>query len=143
PAHGRERPDRAGLGGGAPGETVDREGLLDLVPNRVHRIERDHRLLKHEADLAAADRAHVPFVEVEEVAAIELDAPAGNPAGWQHQPDEGQGGDGLAAAGLADEAERLSGLDLERDVVYRRGLAAVGKATHRAAVPDTEARDAS
>ena len=44
-----------------------RERLLDLIADRVDRIERDHRLLEDEADAPAADAAHRRFVEVEQV----------------------------------------------------------------------------
>jgi hypothetical protein len=62
-------------------------------------------------------------------------------AGRHDQPDDGRGGDGLAAAGLADEAERLARLNGKRHVVNGRGLAAVREAEHRAEVFDAEAGD--
>ena len=39
--------------------------LDDLVADRVHGAERGHRLLEDQADLAAADRAHLAAVGVE------------------------------------------------------------------------------
>ena len=56
--------------------------------------------------------------EREQVAAAEEDATALDPAGGpRQQPGEGEAGDALAAAGLADEAERLAGQELEADAV--------------------------
>ena len=45
----------------------------------------------------------------------------------------------LAAAGFADQAERLAAADVERHVVDGRRLAAVREAEHRAEVLDAEA----
>ncbi len=47
--------------------------LGDLIADREDRVERGHRLLEDEADAGAADRAHRALVEVEQVAAVELD----------------------------------------------------------------------
>ena len=77
---------------------------------------------------------------VEQVAAVELDAPAGDAAGRQDQPDDRQRGDGLAAAGLADEAERLAARMSNDTSSTAGGLAAVGQAEHRAQVLDAEQR---
>ena len=41
----------------------------NLIADREDRIERRHRLLKDEADLGAADGAHVALAELEQIAA--------------------------------------------------------------------------
>ena len=140
-AHRGEQFDRARLRGRAAREPVDAQRLLDLKADRVDGVERDHRLLKDEADPAAADRAHVLLREVEQIVAIQLDAPAGDAARRHDQPDDGQGGDGLAAAGLAHQTERLARLNGQRHVVDGRGFAPVREPEHRAEVFDAEARD--
>ena len=146
-ADGLEQLERAAAGGGAAGEIVDGERLADLVADGVDGIQRDHRLLEHEADAAPADPAHRALVEPEEILAVERDAAAGDPARRHHEPDDRQRGDRLAAAGLADEAERLAPADAERHVVDRRRVdaaeAAIRRAQrkHRAQVLDLEQRD--
>ncbi len=63
----------AALGGRAFGEAVYFERLADLESDRVHRIEGDHRLLKHEANAPAADAFHGRFGNREEILAFEDD----------------------------------------------------------------------
>ena len=82
-------------------------------------------------------------VEVQQVAALELDAAAGDASGRHDEPDDRQRGHRLAAAGFADEPERFAAADRERHVVDGRGLAAVREREHRAEALDARARRAA
>ena len=55
----------------------------------------------------------------QQIAALEQDAPAGDPPGRLHQADDRERGDRLAAAGFADQPQRLAAADLEGHVVHR------------------------
>src|SRR4051794_4790774 len=91
--------------------------LAQLAPDRQHRIEAGHRLLEDHADVVAADVAHRALGQRQEIAALKPDR-AGDLAG--RLGDEAQDrvrGDGLAAAALADDRQRLALLDLEGDAV--------------------------
>src|SRR5204862_6228331 len=57
---------------------------------------------------------------LEEILAVEHDLPADDLAGRvRDQPEDRQGADSLAAAGLAHQAERLALIDLVADAVHR------------------------
>ena len=99
---------------------VDEQRFGDLIADREHRIQRRHRLLKDERDLGPAHGAHVALREGQQVAALETDAASCNAARRLHQPQDRHRGDRFAAAGFADQPQRLSGPHLEAHVVYRR-----------------------
>jgi hypothetical protein len=63
--------------------------------------------------MTAAPRAHVASAEGGDVLAVELDRAFGRLEQAQHQLADR----GLAAAGFADEAERLAGLNREAHAV--------------------------
>ena len=58
--------------------------------------------------------AHAATIECEHVLAFELHVASR----WFDQPQDAAARGGLAASGLADEAERLSRLDRKADVVH-------------------------
>ena len=100
--------------------------LDDLVADGVHRAERGHRLLEDQRDLAAADRAHLAAVGgrarpgrscVAVRRASRQDLAADDAARAVDDAQDRLGGDALAAAALADDAERLAGADVEADAV--------------------------
>ena len=96
---------------------VQAQRLAQLASDRQHRVEAGHRLLEDHADVVAADVAHRALGQRQEIAALEPDR-AGDLAG--RLGDEAQDrvrGDGLAAAALADDRQRLAFLDLEGDAV--------------------------
>ena len=112
-----EQLGRAPLGLRLVHREVGLERLADLPADGQHRVERGHRVLKDHRDLAAADRAQLLVRQREQVAAAEhrralRDAPVA-----RQDPEQGQRGDALAAAGLADDSERLAGCDVEGDPV--------------------------
>ena len=93
------------------------ERLADLPADREHRVERGHRVLEDHRDLAAADRAQLLVVQREQVAAAEHRRAARDATVPREDPEQGERGDALAAARLADDPERLAGSDVERDPV--------------------------
>ena len=97
---------------------VGLDRLDDLVADLVERVQRGQRVLEDHRDLVAAHaRAARSVVELAQVAALEHD-PARDPRVRRPgQAQDRQVGDALAAARLADDAERLAVLDRERDAV--------------------------
>jgi hypothetical protein len=90
----------------------------DLRADREDRVERGHRLLENEANLGAANGAHVAFAQFEEIAApIETDWAAVDLPRRLHEPQNRQRGHRLAATRLTDDAQRLSTTQLEADVI--------------------------
>ena len=102
---------------------IEVEVLLDrfpqLRPDREHRVQARHRVLEDHRDLLAPDTAPGAFRQPEQIPPLELDAPGGDPRGARQDPHRREGGDALAAPGLADETERLPGTHVERDPVDR------------------------
>ena len=98
-----------------------RSASLIWTPTVMHRVERGHRLLEDHRDVVAADR----------VASAVRSAPAGcgpsnriaplsmRPGGSGHQAHDGQRRHALAAAGLADDAERFALAARVGDAVHR------------------------
>ena len=97
---------------------VAAQALGDLLADGQHRIERGHRLLEDEADLLGADLVQFIAGERHQVAALEHDL-ALDDAARRHrdQFQDRHRRDGLAAAGFADDAERLALVDGDVDAV--------------------------
>ena len=89
------------------------EWLRDLLADRQRRVERCERILEHDAEAAAAQRAQFGLRHREQVAAIEEDAPRGDPRLRPKQPEHRERDRALARAGLADQRERLALADCE------------------------------
>ena len=103
------------------------DGLGDLLAHCVDRVQRGHRLLEDDRDLLAADLPHLLGAERHEVAALPHDAAFDDAAGRHlDQLQHGHRGDGLAAAGFADDAQRLAPVDGEVHAVDRAHHAVVG-----------------
>ena len=120
--------------------------LDELVADSVKGGERTHRLLEHQADLAAADRAHVRAVggELDQVHDAAVGATqqdfAGYDAAWAFDDaQDGARGDALAAAGFADDAESAAGEQIERGAIDRAHHALILKEV-RVQVADGEDR---
>ncbi len=101
---------------------VPTQHLGDLQPDRDDRVQRRQRVLEHHADLAAAQLAHPRLGQREQVGAIEDDI-AGHPhVPPREQPHDRQRGHRLPAARLADQADDLTGRDVEVDSVDGDGV---------------------
>ena len=88
-----------------------------LMADRVHRIERGHRLLEDHADAVAAQTAIVGVRKSDEFIAIQPDAAADDRAVRQ-EAHQRECRDRLATAGLADEPQRLAALQGKADATH-------------------------
>jgi hypothetical protein len=112
------KPD--GLGPGLPAlhRPVGAQRLGDLRANPHHRVERGRGLLEDHPDASTANLAHLLFIERQQVASLEDDAPARDVPGLD-QPEKRETGGGLTATRLADQRVGLSRLEPEGDAVHR------------------------
>ena len=111
---------------------VEEDRLDDLRADRVHGTEGGHRLLEDEADVAASNRAYLAAVGLEldqvdfrSVRAREDDLAFDDSAGTIDDAQDRLRRDALAAAALADDAERLSREDVEGRAVDGLGRSLV------------------
>ena len=102
----------------ARGEVVDEHGLPDDRPRRHPRVEGGVGVLEDHLH-PLAEGHHADRVEVGHVFAVHVDPPLGR----LQQLEHGASDRGLAAARLADEAQRLAAPDVERHPVHRPHLA--------------------
>ena len=83
-----------------------------------HRVQRGDRVLEDHRDVLAAHAADLFLGQSEQVAALELDvARDGGVAEHAGEAEDGGGGDALAAAGLADQADELARRHVEAHAV--------------------------
>jgi hypothetical protein len=94
----------------------------DLCADGHRRIESGHRFLKDHTETAAAVATHGFFGKSKQVFARKDNA-SGNLCAVRKEAEKAKGGGGLAGAGLAYQAKRLSGIDMEGDPIDRRGPA--------------------
>jgi hypothetical protein len=106
---------------------VSPDRLDHLLFDRQDRVQAGHGVLEDHRDVAAAEVAHVVLRQRREVELVEQDRAALDaPGGLRQQPHDRQIRHALAAAGLADEAQRLALLDVERHAVDGVDRALVG-----------------
>ena len=84
-------------------------------------FERRHRLLEDERNLGAADLLHLPLLQREEIASLEHDPAARDPARPLHEPENGERRHRFSAPRLADQAQGLARVHVEADVNDGRG----------------------
>ena len=114
--------------------------LDHLLADRQDRVEAGHRVLEDHRDLLAPQLPHVALRQGHEIQPVERDGAALDvPRGLWQQPHERQIGHALAAARLADETERLAGLEVERHPVDGEDRAFMGPEADDQ-VPDLEKR---
>ena len=104
-------------GGPARHAAVALEHLGDLEPHRHDGVQRRERVLEDHRDVAAPAVAHLALVELEEVGALEGCRALDRVPALGEQPHDRERGDRLAAAGLADEPDRLPRADVEAHAV--------------------------
>ena len=88
------------------------------VADGDHRVQRVHRALEHDRDLAPAQHLQLLLAQRQQVVALEQHLAGGHPPRRLQQPGRGIGQSGLAAAALPREAEHLASFERERDVVH-------------------------
>ena len=100
---------------------VKLQRLDDLAPGLQDRVQRGERVLEDHGDPAAADPAHLPLALGQQVLAAQRYRGPGSELAPDpgNQTHDGQSGEALAAAGLADEPDPLAGADGEADVGHR------------------------
>ena len=116
-------------GPGAGGRLRFAEPLLDRFRDLVHDatdgIQRVHRPLEHDRDLAPAVAPELVLGLLDEVDPHEVDLAPGDPAVARQDAHDRQGRRRLAAARLADDPERLAVVEPEADAVDRPDRAAL------------------
>src|SRR5581483_4613048 len=95
-------------------QIMQRQRLAEDLSDRHARVEGSIGILEDDLRLPAK-RAQRIRVEVEQIAAFEPNAARVRFDQAQHEAADG----GLAAAGFADESQRLAGIDVEADAVDR------------------------
>ncbi len=102
---------------------VEGKGLRHLHFHGENRVQGGHGLLEDHGDFGAAQLLQLLFAQAEQVlfplAAVIADGAAGNGQGIGQQAQHGVGGDGLAAAGFADDAEGAFFPDGQVDLVQQ------------------------
>src|SRR6202030_3759779 len=115
--------ERAGARRGAGEPAVQQQNLADLLLDGVQRIERSHRLLKHDGDVVAANLPDVALAQLQEIAFLEDDLARGMPRRRVGQElEDRQRRDRFAGSGFPDQRQRLALGDIERDMVDRERL---------------------
>ena len=109
------------LAGGALAHAPEPDGGFGHLPaDRVHRVERGHRFLEDHRDPRPLHRVGEPaFGHVEQVVVTHLQSGRRDLGAARHEPHQGQRGHRLARPALADDAQRLTRLQPERDIVHR------------------------
>ena len=121
------------------GDVIGAQRLLNLGTDGPHRIEIGHRVLRNQADAVAADANKLAVRQVCDVTAIEGDGATGDFTITGQQPQRGVDSGGLTRAGLADNGDRLTGENLQVDVMHHIGqrfTAAAGRCGRRKANAD-------
>jgi hypothetical protein len=97
--------------------------LGQLIAQAQRGVERLHRVLIHHGDAIAADLAQVAIGLAHQVLALKQDLAADDLAVAPQKIHDAERDGALAAARLADDAERLAALDVEADPAHRRHVA--------------------
>ena len=134
--HFRQRLDRAAARlVVAEARAGEPDRLDDLVADGEHRVQRGHGLLEDHRDVRAAHLHQLLFGQPQQVARPSAGPPVEAEQDFavatlgqvrRQQADHRQGGDGLAAARFADQAERLPRVDVEARPVHRPHRLPVG-----------------
>jgi hypothetical protein len=100
--------------------------LGELVSDGVGRIEGRHGFLEHHGDTVAAQLGKARFARAGEILVLEAELGRRARGVSRQQAHQRIGRHRLAAAGLADEAQRLAALDRKRHIADRMEGAARG-----------------
>ena len=124
---------RASLDLGLRHVRVGAAGVAHLLGHGQHGVERVHRALHHDGEVAPAHGAELLLLEQDEVAPLEEDAAAHDLAGHRRaeQPRDRIQQRRLSAPRLADDREELAARELEIDMVDRDDRAGVGRVGDR------------
>ena len=93
--------------------------LGNLVADAHGRIQGRHGVLENHRNLFAADLAHIGFVQLHQVAALQYHLAAAYMGRWVRQDaHNGFGNRGFSCAGLTDQGQCLAAFQIEVDAVY-------------------------
>ena len=92
---------------------MEAQGFGHLLPDGEDRVEGGHGFLEDHGDVVAPDLAHPGVGAAAQVFSLETDFAGHQSRGGLEQPQDGHGGDGLAAAGLPHQAQGLAGGQVE------------------------------
>ena len=106
---------------------VSVERIAELFSDGHHRVERVHRALHHHRVLLPPEVPELGFGHRDEVVSLEPDVPGSDLGRGRQQPGDREQERGLAAARLADDAEKLPLAHLERHVVHGAHRPSVGQ----------------
>ena len=103
--------------------------LGDLLADGHHRIERGHRLLEDHRDLRCRGCAHLGLARAPAGSrpSKRMPPPTMRPGRRRTRPHDRERGDALAAAGFADDAERLAARERQANAVDRAHHAVAGE----------------
>ena len=108
--HG-EQFDRAGLRVARGHREVGAQRLDDLKADRVHRVQRGHRLLEDRSDVFSAHVAQLGARQPGELTTIQPDAPIDAPIGGR-EPQQSHRTRTLTRPGLSHDRKNLAGANL-------------------------------
>jgi hypothetical protein len=104
-----------------PHAFVQAQAFRDLLADREERVERRHRLLEDHRDVRAANAAHLLLGLLQQIVAVEQDAPAQIRLSTRRRIDKR--GDALARSRFADQRDAFAARDRKAQVLHR-GLVA-------------------
>ena len=115
----RQHLDGARLGVARRQALVQPQRLADLAADGQHRVQAGHRLLEDHADVVAADARASPARRASAGRGRRSGSRRRSAGRLRDQAQDRHRGDRLAAAALADDRQRLAGVDMERQPVDR------------------------
>ena len=95
------------------------EALSDLLPDRVHGVQRRHRILEDHPDLSPSNCAQLAAGHSGERSAIEPDGSRHLGGGCRKETHDAQRSHALPGARLTDEREHFTVTDIEIEVGHR------------------------
>ena len=104
------------------------ERFGDLAPDRHHRVQGRHRLLKDHGDLSSAIAPHLLCRQLEQILTGKADG-AFHPRGRIEQAQDGQRGDGFPRSRFAHQSKHFSLLDGEAQIADCGAIAKVDRET--------------
>ncbi len=115
-----------GVGLGFADVFVREHDVDQLVADGDDRVERVHGALEHHGGFVPAELAQLGVVHFQDVAAFEEDFAVADQRRGVVQVGDGERQGAFAAAGFAGQADGLTGVDVQGDVVDGTGVAVVG-----------------
>jgi hypothetical protein len=116
--------------GGSAERLVPAQDFDQLFADAEDRVHRIGRVLEDHRHALAAQPAHRGLVEPQQIALLEAQRAADDPRRRRHQAQHREACHGLAAAGLADQPQRLACTHGEVDAVDHRGDPRSGEEMH-------------